>query len=86
MNTKTVLACSAIVIAFALIAAPLAMSDVFAHKKGDKSNKASQSISQSQKNNQNSQVVSGDDTRNSGNNFNFQSQKNSGNNVLGQSN
>ncbi|HSA75382.1 MAG TPA: hypothetical protein VLE21_04270 [Candidatus Nitrosocosmicus sp.] len=32
----------------------------------------------------NSQVVSGGDTIGSGNNFNFQSQKNSGNNALGQ--
>ena len=88
MNTKTILTCSAVVIALALVLAPLAMSeDVLAnHKKGDKSNKASQSISQSQKSSQNSQVVSGGNSIASGNNFNFQGQFNSGSIVLGQSN
>ena len=47
-------------------------------------NKASQGIFQSQSSKQNSQVVSGGDTIGSGNNFNFQNQKNSGNNALGQ--
>jgi hypothetical protein len=47
-------------------------------------NRASQAIFQSQSSKQNSQVVSGGDTIGSGNNFNFQSQKNSGNNALGQ--
>ena len=47
-------------------------------------NSASQAIVQSQSSEQNSQVVSGGDTRGSGNNFNFQNQENSGNNALGQ--
>lgn len=88
MNTKTILACTAVVIAFALIAAPLVVvDDAFAkHKKKGDSNKASQTISQSQSNKQSSFVVSGDDTKKSGNNVNVQVQSNSGNNVLGQSN
>ncbi|TVP40018.1 hypothetical protein [Candidatus Nitrosocosmicus arcticus] len=48
-------------------------------------NSADQSISQSQSSNQNSQVVSGGDTVGSGNNINFQSQENIGNNALAQS-
>ncbi len=50
----------------------------------DDGNIASQIISQVQRSIQNSQVVSGGDTVNSGNNFNFQNQENSGNNALGQ--
>lgn len=50
----------------------------------DDSNIASQIIAQVQRSVQNSQVVSGGDTVNSGNNFNFQNQENSGNNALGQ--
>jgi hypothetical protein len=53
------------------------------HGKGG-GNSASQGIGQSQSSSQNSQVVSGGDTTNSGNNFNFQSQQNSGNNALAQ--
>ena len=52
------------------------------HKGGK--NKASQGIGQSQSSSQNSQVVSGGDTKNSGNNINIQNQKNSGNNALAQ--
>ena len=38
MNTKTVLACSAVIIAFALIVAPLAMSeDAFAKNRAKQS-------------------------------------------------
>jgi hypothetical protein len=87
-TTKTLLASSAIVIALALVLAPLAISeDAFAkHKKGDKSNKASQIISQVQKSTQNSQVVSGGNTIASGNNINLQFQSNTGNNALAQSN
>ena len=48
-------------------------------------NFAKQSISQSQSSEQNSQVVSGDDTIGSGNNINVQNQENSGNNALAQS-
>ena len=50
----------------------------------DDGNIASQIISHVQRSIQNSQVVSGGDTVNSGNNFNFQNQENSGNNALGQ--
>jgi hypothetical protein len=50
----------------------------------DGGNSASQIIAQVQSSVQNSQVVSGDDTKNSGNNFNFQNQENKGDNVLAQ--
>jgi hypothetical protein len=50
----------------------------------DDGNKASQGISQSQSSEQNSQVVSGDDTEDSGNNFSFQNQENKGNNAIAQ--
>ena len=50
----------------------------------DDGNRASQGIGQSQSSKQNSQVVSGGDTEDSGNNFSFQNQENSGNNALGQ--
>ena len=49
-------------------------------------NSASQIIAQVQRSIQNSQVVSGGDTEDSGNNFNFQNQENKGNNALAQSN
>ena len=79
--TKTILASTAIVVALALVLAPSAIADnVFATKN----NKAFQGIFQGQFSKQNSQVISGDDTEKSGNNFNFQFQKNKGNNVLGQ--
>lgn len=88
MNTKAVLACTAVVIAFALFAAPLAIAGEAEakHKKGDKINKAKQSIKQSQSSSQNSLVVSGGNSILSGNNVNFQFQSNTGNNVLAQSN
>ena len=92
IKSKTILASSAIVIAFALIIAPLSISgNAFAgghhhHHHHDKSNHATQIISQSQKSSQNSQVVSGGDSIGSGNNINVQSQSNSGNNALAQSN
>lgn len=56
------------------------------HDDGDNGdgNKASQGIGQSQSSEQNSQVVSGDDTEGSGNNFSFQNQENSGNNAAAQ--
>ena len=80
MNTKTVLVCTAVVIAFALFVAPLAISqDVSAD------NKAKQKISQKQKSSQNSLSVSGGGNFLSGNNVNFQGQFNSGSNILGQS-
>ncbi|MDR4491471.1 MAG: hypothetical protein AB7V56_11020 [Candidatus Nitrosocosmicus sp.] len=80
MNTKTVLACTAVVIAFALIVAPLAISEEALAK-----NKASQKIIQKQSNKQSSLSVSGGSNFFSGNNINFQSQHNHGHNVLGQS-
>ena len=52
----------------------------------DDGNSASQIIAQVQRSIQNSQVVSGGDTKDSGNNFNFQNQENSGSNALAQSN
>ncbi len=51
---------------------------------GDGKNKASQGIGQSQSSEQNSLVVSGDDTKNSGNNINVQNQENKGNNAAAQ--
>jgi len=50
----------------------------------DAGNSASQIIAQVQHSLQNSQVVSGDDIEDSGNNFNFQNQENSGNNAAAQ--
>ena len=47
-------------------------------------NSASQGIGQSQSSKQNSQVVSGENTVGSGNNFSFQNQENSGNNAAAQ--
>ncbi|MDF0680086.1 MAG: hypothetical protein P0116_03885 [Candidatus Nitrosocosmicus sp.] len=55
MNTKTVLACSAVIIAFALIVAPLAISQ----DASAGGNKASQKIEQKQSNKQSSQSVGG---------------------------
>ena len=51
---------------------------------GDGGNKASQAIGQSQSSEQNSQVVSGDDTVASGNNINIQNQENKGSNAAAQ--
>ena len=89
-KSKTILASSTIVIAFALIIAPLSISEnAFAggrHHHHDKNNHATQIIFQSQKSRQNSPVVSGGDSIGSGNNINVQSQSNSGNNALAQSN
>ncbi|MBA2268339.1 MAG: hypothetical protein M3Q77_06480 [Thermoproteota archaeon] len=84
MNTsKTLLVSTAVFLALALILAPLAISeDAFAKK----SNKAKQVISQSQKSNQNSQVVSGGSSVLSGNNLNIQLQGNTGSNALAQAN
>ncbi|GKS61964.1 hypothetical protein YTPLAS21_14220 [Candidatus Nitrosocosmicus sp.] len=82
MNTKTLLACTAVVIAFALIVAPLAIADDALAKK---SNKAKQSISLSQSNSQKSQSVGLANVL-SGNNVNVQVQGNSGSNNLGQNN
>ena len=80
LNTKTVLACSAVIIAFALIVAPLAMSeDAFAK------NKSKQSITQHQSSHQSSQSIGGGGNILSGNNINLQNQQNFGSNVLGQS-
>lgn len=83
--SKTILASSTIVIAFTLVFAPLSLSEkVFAGGDNDE-NLAQQIISQVQKSTQNSQVVSGGDVKNSGNNFNLQAQQNSGSNAAAQS-
>ena len=86
MNTnKALLVSTAVVIALALVLAPLAAADdAFAGKK--KVNKAKQSISQLQSSSQNSQVISGGSSVLSGNYINLQFQSNSGNNALAQSN
>ena len=84
MNTsKTLLVSTAVVLALALVLAPIAISEDALAKK---SNKAKQVISQSQKSKQNSQVVSGDSSVLSGNNINLQFQSNTGKNALAQSN
>ena len=80
INTKTVLACSAVIIAFALIVAPLAMSENALIK-----NKAKASISQDQSNRRGSLSVSGGDNILLGNNINLQNQQNFCHNVIGQS-
>ena len=55
------------------------------HNHDDDGNSASQvKIDQVQRSIQNSQVVSGEDIEDSGNNFNFQNQGNSGSNAAGQ--
>ncbi|CAN5819547.1 hypothetical protein BH23THE1_BH23THE1_25030 [soil metagenome] len=54
------------------------------HDDNNKGNSASQGIGQSQSSKQNSQVVSGGNTEDSGNNLSFQNQENSGNNALAQ--
>ena len=57
MNTsQTILVSTAVVLALALVLAPLAISE---DVSATKSNKAKQIISQSQKSSQNSQVISG---------------------------
>lgn len=88
MNThKTILLSAAVVLALALVLAPLVISeDALAKKHHKKSNQATQIIAQSQKSSQHSQVVSGGDSVGSGNNINFQFQGNSGSNALAQSN
>lgn len=79
MNTKTMLTCTAVVIALALIVAPLAISEsVFAD------NKAKQKIKQKESNKQRSLSV-GQNNILSGNNVNFQGQINTGGNNLAQS-
>jgi hypothetical protein len=84
MNTnKTILVSASVVLALALVLAPLAIA---ADAEAKKSNKAKQIIKQSQKSSQNSQVVSGGSTLFSGNNLNFQFQSNTGNNALAQAN
>ena len=84
MNTsKSLLVSTLVVLALALVLAPLAISEDALAKK---SNKAKQIISQSQKSKQNSQVVSGGNSFLPSNNFNFQDQFNKGNNALEQIN
>ncbi len=82
-TTKTLLVSTAVVLALALVLAPIAISEDALAKK---SNKAKQIISQSQKSKQNSQVISGGDSILSGNNLNIQLQGNTGSNSLAQAN
>ena len=82
-TTKTLLVSTAVVLALALVLAPIAISEDALAKK---SNKAKQVIAQAQKSKQNSQVVSGGSTFLSGNNLNFQFQANTGSNGLAQAN
>ena len=78
--------------AIAITLSPMGLKDnisiVFAegNDHGDEYDRIheSQIIVQVQRSIQNSQVVAGGDTIGSGNNFNFQSQNNSGSNALGQ--
>ncbi len=85
-NKKLIVASIAIVVALALFASPMVAmdNDAFATKK-KKGNHAEQSISQSQASVQNALCASGGPTFLSCNNVNFQHQKNTGNNALGQS-
>lgn len=70
-----------------LIVAPLAISEDAVYAEAKKSNDAKQLISQSQKLSQNSQLGSaGGISFFSESNFNLQTQFNSGNNALAQSN
>ena len=80
MNTKSILALSAVAVALALLVAPLAASDVSA-SHGDS---LRQQIIQSQESEQESQVTSGGNTEASGNNFNEQTQTNEGSNTATQ--
>ena len=80
MNTKTVLACTAVIVAFALIVAPLAIIRRCISKKEtcNDGNRASQSIKQHQSSHQSSQSIGGGGNFLSGNNVNFQNQHNTG--------
>ena len=78
MNTKTILTCSAVIIAFALVVAPLAISE--SAYAGDS---IKQKIKQKQSNSQSSISV-GSSNYFSGNNYNSQSQSNSGSNNAAQ--
>lgn len=72
-------------VALALFTSPIVtIDDAFATKKKEDSNKAQQSISQSQSSVQNALCASGATTFLSCNNVSFQNQKNSGNNALAQ--
>ena len=81
MNTKTVLTCTAVIVAFALILDPLAIS-----QDASASNHAKQSIKQHQSSHQSSQSIGGGGNFLSGNNVNIQGKFNSGSNNLAQSN
>jgi ABC-type transport system involved in cytochrome bd biosynthesis fused ATPase/permease subunit len=88
MNTKTVLACTAVIVAFALIVAPLAVSeDAFAKKRhSHSSNHSVQVINQHSDNEQESHVSSGGNSEFSGNNIHFNFQDNDGSNTANQNN
>ena len=89
MNTKSILSFAAVVAALALMASPLALNSAFANHDFEFNNaeieqNLRQSIEPNQENDQDSFIVSGDYTINSGNNFNNQDQFNFGDNVAGQ--
>ncbi len=88
MNTKSILSFAAVVAALALMASPVALNSAFADhfefNNAEIEQNLRQSIEQNQENEQDSFIVSGDDTINSGNNINDQDQVNNGNNVGGQ--
>ncbi len=82
MNSKNLLACTAVVIAFALVVAPLALAgDTFAKYK-KKSNISIQSIIQSESKTQSSNVASSGNNVLVGNNVNVQNQENTAGNTL----
>lgn len=86
LNTKAILACTAVVIAISLIVAPSVIGGDALAKKYKKSdnNKATQKTTQSQSKSQSSSVSSGGDTVKSGQNFNFQKKVNTGSNSVTQ--
>jgi hypothetical protein len=86
------------IFAAVMMVGPVATNSAFAHnihhgkdwwkrhfdRDNNGGNRADQSIRQEQSNEQDSFVVSGDDTDDSGNNLSFQGQLNTGDNALGQ--
>jgi hypothetical protein len=85
LNTKAILACTAVVIAISLIVAPSVIGgDAFAGKSKKSSNWLSQKIKQSESNSESSKVVSSGDIKGAGNNFNVQKQVNKNGNTASQ--
>ena len=85
LNSKAILAFTAVIIAISLIVAPSVMGgDAFAGKSKKSSNWLSQKIKQSESNIDNSKVVSGGDIKGAGNNVNVQKQTNKNGNTASQ--